>query len=121
MNNLQQHKKTAAQRGASRQAPARGARRAAVQKTPRQWPKPNWTLLGRLLLAIVLLALLLSADRFWQLLQPHVNPPISTIRVLGELSAVNQQAVQKELMPYSTDLFLSVDIAAVRNALENLP
>ena len=37
MSNLQQHKKTAAQRGASRQAPARGARRAAVQKTPRQW------------------------------------------------------------------------------------
>ena len=62
-----------------------------------------------------------QCDRFWQLLQPHVNPPISTIRVLGELSAVNQQAVQKELMPYSACLFLSVDIAAVRNALENLP
>ena len=121
MSSVLQRNKTAAQRGASRQAPARGARRAAVQKTPRQWPKPNWTLLGRLLLAVLLLALLLSADRAWQLLQPHVNPPISTIRVLGELSAVNQQAVQKELMPYSAGLFLSVDIGAVRNALEKLP
>ena len=92
MSSVLQHNKTAAQRGASRQAPARGARRAAVQKAPRQWPKPNWTLLGRLLLAVLLLALLLSADRAWQLLQPHDNPPISTIRVLGELSDMERFA-----------------------------
>ena len=120
MGHLQQIK-TVVQRGASRQAPARGARRVAAKKAPRQWPKPNWQLLRRLSLAALLLALLLSADRGWQLLEPHVNRPISTIRVLGELSAVNQQAVQEQLMPYSSDLFLSVDIGAVRHALETLP
>ena len=119
MISAQPHTKTA--RGASRQAPARGARRAGVPKTAWQWPKPNWTLIGRVLLAVLFLVLLLSADRGWQLLKPHVNQPISTIRVLGELSAVNQQAVQKKLMPYSTDLFLSVNIDAVRKALEELP
>lgn len=117
MSYVPQHIKTAVHRGAS----ARGTRRAAVQKAPRQWPQPNWVVLRRVLLAVLLLALLLSADRVWQLLEPHVNPPISTIRVLGELSAVNQQAVQKQLTPYSTGLFLSVDIGAVRHALEALP
>lgn len=117
MSYVPQHTKTAVHRGAS----ARGTRRAAVQKAPRQWPQPNWVVLRRVLLAVLLLALLLSADRVWQLLEPHVNPPISTIRVLGELSAVNQQAVQKQLTPYSTGLFLSVDIGAVRHALEALP
>ena len=121
MTNALPHTKTAAQRGASRQAPARGARRAAVQKTPRQWPKPNWTVISRVLLAVVLLVLLLSADRGWQLLEPHVNPPISTIRVEGQLSAVKQQSIQQQLIPYSTGLFLSVDIEAVRKALEELP
>lgn len=117
MSYVPQHIKTAVHRGAS----ARGTRRAAVQKAPRQWPQPNWVVLRRVLLAVLLLALLLSADRVWQLLEPHVNPPISTIRVLGELSTVNQQAVQKQLTPYSTGLFLSVDIGAVRHALEALP
>ncbi len=119
MISAQPHTKTA--RGASRQTPARGARRAGVPKTPRQWPKPNWTFISRVFLAVLLLALLLSADRGWQLLKPHINQPISTIRVMGDLSAVNQQAIQKQLMPYSTDLFLSVDIEAIRKALVDLP
>lgn len=121
MNSVLRQPKTAPRRGATRQAPARGASRAAMQKTPRQWPKPNWTVISRIAFAVLLLALLLGLDRGWQLLQPHINPPISKIRVVGELSAAKQQAVEQQLMPYSTGLFLSVDIQRVRSALEELP
>ncbi len=40
---------------------------------------------------------MLNAEQGWQLLKPHVNPPISTVRVLGELTAANRLAVQKKI------------------------
>lgn len=121
MSKVQRQAQTAPQRGATRQAPARGARRAAVHKTPRQWLKKIRTTISFAALAGLTIALLLNAERGWQLLKPHVNPPISTVRVLGELTAANRLAVQKKSMRYSTGSFFSVDIAAVRNAVEKLP
>ncbi len=121
MNKVQRQTKTATRRGATRQAPARGARRAAVRKTPRQWLKRIWTLISFAVLAALVIALVLNAERGWLLLKPHVNPPISTVRVLGDLTAKNRLAVQKKSMTYSTGAFFSVDITAVRNAVEELP
>ena len=121
MIKVQRQTKTAPRRGATRQAPARGARRAAVRKTPRQWLKRIWTIISFAALAGLVVAAVLNAEQGWQLLKPHVNPPISTVRVLGELTAKNRLAVQKKSMTYSTGSFFSVDIAAVRNAVEELP
>ncbi len=121
MNKVQRQTKTATRRGATRQAPARGARRAAVRKTPGQWLKRIGTTIVFAALAAVVVAVVLNAERGWQLLQPHVNPSISTVRVLGELTATNRLAIQKKSMAYSTGSFFSVDIAAVRNAVEELP
>ena len=121
MSSALRQTKTAPQRGATRQAPARGASRAAVQKTQRQWPKPNWTIINLIVLLSLLIALLLNFERSKQFMQPYINPPIAKIRVLTELSTAKQQAVEKQLMPYGDGLFFSVDIEAVRNALEELP
>jgi len=121
VNKVQRQTKTATRRGATRQAPARGARRAAVRKTPRQWLKRIWTVISFAVLAALVIALVLNAERGWLLLKPHVNPPISTVRVLGDLTAKNRLAVQKKSMTYSTGAFFSVDITAVRNAVEELP
>ena len=121
MNSALRQNKTAPRRGATRQAPARGASRAAVQKTQRQWPKPNWTIINLIVLLFLLLALLLNFERSKQFMQPYINPPIAKIRVLTELSTAKQQAVEKQLMPYGDGLFFSVDIEAIRHALEELP
>lgn len=121
MNQVQRRTKTAPRRGATRHAPTRGARRAAVQKASRQWLKRAWVFIGFMLMAGVAAVLVLNAERGWQLLKPYVNPPISTVRVLGDLTAKNRLAVQKKSMRYSTGSFLFVDIEAVRNAVEELP
>ncbi len=121
MSSALRQNKTAPRRGATRQAPARGASRAAVQKTPRQWPKPNWKVISLVALAGVFLAGLLGFNRGWQLIQPYVDPQITKVRVVGNLSAANQLVIQQQSMPHSAGTFFTVDIAAVRNALEELP
>ncbi|MCK9535252.1 MAG: cell division protein FtsQ/DivIB [Pseudomonas sp.] len=121
MSSAQRRTKTAPPRGATRQAPARGASRTAVRQPARQWPKPNWTLISLLAVVGLLLALLLNFERFWQATQPYINPPIAKIRVLTELSTAKQQVLEKQLMPYADGLFFSVDIGAVRHAVEELP
>lgn len=119
MANALRYNKTAPRRGATRKAPARGASRAAVQKKSRQW-QPNWQLLSRVALLLLLLAVIFGLWHGWQLAQPYINQPISKIRVAGELSADKQQAVEQQLLPYSTGSFLSVDIESVRSALEKM-
>lgn len=72
-------------------------------------------------LGIVLVALLLSFNRGWQLLKPYLDRQITTVRVLGDLSAANRLVVQQQSMPYSAGTFFTVDIAAVRSAIDELP
>lgn len=107
-------------RGATRHTPASATPRT-VEKTSRRWPRPSKGLLNFLIVAGLLLGVLLNAERSWQFMQPYVNPPISKIRVLTELSTVKQQMVEQQLMPYGNGFFWSVDIAAIRYALEELP
>ncbi len=109
-----------APRGATRQAPARGARRSAAQKSQRQWPQVNWTVIGVVLLIAVVVAVAINLPRAQQWLQPYVNPPIAKV-VLSELTATQHEAVEKLLLPYSGASFFSVDIDAVRHAVEALP
>lgn len=120
MSSASRQNKTTSRRGATRQSPARGASRAAVQKNPRQWPKPNWKVISIVALSGVLLAVLLGFNRGWELLKPYVDPQITMVRVVGDLSAANQLAIQQQSMPHSAGTFFTVDIAAVRNALEEL-
>lgn len=111
---------TAARRGTTRKAPARGASRTAVQNKAPRWSKLNWRLIRRVGFAVVVIAVFLGVGRGWQLLQPYLNQPIAKISVVGALSAAKQRAVEEHLMPYSTGQFLSLDIERVRSALEEL-
>ena len=120
MANALRYNKTAPRRSAARKAPARGASRVAVQKKSRAWSQPNWQLLSRVALVLLLLAVMFGLWRGWQLAQPYIDQPISKIRVAGQLSADKQQVVQQQLLPYSTGSFLSVDIESVRSALEEM-
>ncbi len=121
MSSALRQNKTAPRGGATRQAPARGASRTAAPKTQRPWPKPNWKVISIVALASVLLAVLLGFNRGWELLKPYVDPQITMVRVVGDLSVANQLAIQQQSMPHSAGTFFTVDIAAVRNALEELP
>ncbi len=120
MSSARRPTQTQPRRGATRQAPARGASRTAVQRT-QQRPKPNWRLIVTAALGVVLVALLLSFNRGWQLLKPYLDRQITTVRVLGDLSAANRLVVQQQSMPYSAGTFFTVDIAAVRSAIDELP
>ena len=108
-------------RGAKRQAPVRGARRAAAPKAPWQWTKPNWKKISLVVFVAFVIAGALNAERSWQWLKPHVNPTITTVRVLGDLTPSKQRLVEQQLMPYSDGLFFSIDIVAVRKVLDELP
>ncbi|MDY7220246.1 cell division protein FtsQ/DivIB [Denitrificimonas sp. JX-1] len=107
-------KKTAAKRGATRQTQPRRA-------VARQLPEPNWKLIGFVALCGILLGVVLHFERGWQALRPHIDPQITTVRVLGDLTVANRRIIEQQSMPYTAGTFFTVDIAAVRNAIDELP
>jgi cell division protein FtsQ len=52
---------------------------------------------------------------------PYADEPIATISVEGDLSYVNQQAVQQRIAPYADASFFSVDLLSMRRELESMP
>lgn len=110
--------KTQPQRGATRQGAVRGAK---GKQASRQRLRLNWIKISLSLALIVCIVAALNAERAWYVLKPHVNPAITTVRVLGDLTPSKQHLVQQQLMPYSNGLFFSIDIAAVRKVLDELP
>lgn len=52
---------------------------------------------------------------------PYADQPIATISVEGDLSYVNQQAVQQRIAPYADASFFSVDLLSMRRELESMP
>jgi cell division protein FtsQ len=52
---------------------------------------------------------------------PYADQPIATISVEGDLSYVNQQAVQQRIEPYAAASFFSVDLLSMRRELESMP
>lgn len=107
-----------APRGASRIAPP------PVKRTPRQWPSVNWQLLSRLLYPLLVLTLLVAAAQAWRELVLQLDQPIAQVLVeskLGVVAEANQLELQQQLDSFGEPGFLSVDLAAMQQALEQLP
>jgi cell division protein FtsQ len=52
---------------------------------------------------------------------PYADQPIANISVEGDLSYVNQQAVQQRIEPFASASFFSVDLLSMRRELESMP
>jgi cell division protein FtsQ len=52
---------------------------------------------------------------------PYADQPSARVSVEGDLSYVNQQAVQQRIAPYASASFFSVDLLSLRRELELMP
>ena len=107
-------------RGASRIATPQ----PAARQQARQLPAINWTLLARLFYGLLALALLGAAVQAWRELAPQLDRPIAQVLVESKLGAVaqsNQLELQQQLDSFGEVRFLSADLSAMQQALEQLP
>ncbi len=101
---------------------ARGASRlVASEPVAARRAKTDFSALKRLLWPLLFLALGLGAYSLAERVLPYADRPISQISVQGELSYISQQAVQQRIAPYVTASFFTVDLAAMRAELEQMP
>lgn len=88
-------------------------------------PKARFTELGgwlkRLSWPLLLLALGYGTYELSLRALPYADQPIATISVEGDLSYVNQQAVQQRIEPFASASFFSVDLLSMRRELESMP
>lgn len=111
--------------GAGAMNSPRGASRIATsQPAARQLPSVNWSLLVRLFYGLLALAMLVAAVQAWHELAPQLDRPIAQVLVESKLGAVaqsNQLELQQQLDSFGEVRFLSVDLSAMQQALEQLP
>ena len=114
----------------SNRAPVRGkpAQRGAsrlVAKEPISLrvslPKTNFAWLKRLTWPLLLLGLGYGTYELSLRALPYADQPIARISVEGDLSYVNQQAVQQRIAPYANASFFKVDLLSLRRELELMP
>lgn len=108
-----------------RRTAPRGASRLP-QKEPREplalrIPKANLSPLKRLFWPVLLLAGVLAIAQFGPQVLPYIDRPVSRISVAGDLSYVSQQAVQQRIEPFIKGSFFTVDLAGIRQSLEQIP
>ncbi len=110
-------------RAAARQpVVARGASRmVADQPLAARRVKTDFSALKRLVWPLLFLFLGLGAYSVAQRALPYADRPISQVSVQGDLSYISQQAVQQRIAPYLTASFFTVDLAAMRSELEQMP
>ena len=102
-----------AQRGASR----------LVQREPisARLPRPSLSSLKRALWPMLLVALVVGLYELGGRLAPYADRPIAKVSVRGELTYVDQQAVQARMAPFVEASFFKVDLDALRHDLEQMP
>ena len=106
----------------ARQPVARGASRmVADQPLAARRVKTDFSALKRLVWPLLFLFLGLGAYSVAQRALPYADRPISQVSVQGDLSYISQQAVQQRIAPYLTASFFTVDLAAMRSELEQMP
>ena len=112
----------------SNRAPVRGkpAQRGAIRLVAKEpislrisLPKARLTGMGswlkRLTWPLLLLALGYGTYELSVRALPYADQPIARISVEGDLSYVNQQAVQERIAPYANASFFSVDLLSLRH------
>ena len=101
---------------------ARGASRmVAKEPLASRLPKPDFSVLKRLTWPLLLVVLGFGTYEGAQRLLPYADRPIARVSVQGELSYISQQAVQERIAPYVSASFFTVDLAAMRGELEQMP
>ena len=107
---------------ATRKPAQRGASRL-VQREPlsARLPRPNFDVLKRILWPLLLLALAVGLYELGQRLMPYADQPISKVSVRGDLTYVDQLAVQERMAPFVEASFFKVDLDGLRQDLEQMP
>lgn len=107
---------------ATRKPPQRGASRL-VQREPlsARLPRPNFEVVKRIVWPLLLLALVAGLYELGQRLMPYADRPISKVSVRGDLTYVDQLAVQERMAPFVEANFFKVDLDGLRQDLEQMP
>lgn len=109
-------------RAAGRKPVARGASRlVAEQPLAARRAKTDLSGLKRLVWPLLFVLLGIGTYSVAQRVLPYADRPISQVSVQGDLSYISQQAVQQRIAPYLTASFFTVDLAAMRGELEQMP
>jgi cell division protein FtsQ len=106
----------------SRKSVQRGASRL-VQREPlsARLPRPSLSALKRVLWPVMLVALAVGLYELGDHLAPYADRPITKVSVRGDLTYVDQQAVQARMAPFVEASFFKVDLDALRRDLEQMP
>ena len=108
--------------GRTRKSVQRGASRL-VQREPlsARLPRPSLSALKRVLWPVMLVALAVGLYELGDHLAPYADRPITKVSVRGNLTYVDQQAVQARMAPFVEASFFKVDLDALRRDLEQMP
>ena len=101
--------------------PRGASRMVAKEPVARRSPAASFGFLKILFWPVLLVVLGFGTYEAAQRLLPYADRPISRINVQGDLSYVNQQAVQQRIAPYVATSFFSIDLAGMRTELEQMP
>lgn len=106
----------------ARKATPRGASRL-VPREPllSRLPRPSLAGVKRGLWPVLLVALAVGLYELAQQVAPYADRPISQVSVRGELTYIDQQAVQARMAPFVEASFFKVDLNALRQELEQMP
>ncbi|MBG6288873.1 cell division protein FtsQ/DivIB [Pseudomonas nitroreducens] len=123
MNGAQlRHQNPGIGRAPARKPVPRGASRlVAKEPLSARMPKPSFGFLKVLLWPLVLGVLGAGAYYGAQYVLPYADRPIAKVSVEGDLSYISQAAVQQRISPYVSASFFTIDLAGMRQELEQMP
>lgn len=123
MNGAQlRHQNPGIGRAPARKPVPRGASRlVAKEPLSARMPKPSFGFLKVLLWPLVLGVLGGGAYYGAQYVLPYADRPIAKVSVEGDLSYISQAAVQQRISPYVSASFFTIDLAGMRQELEQMP
>lgn len=123
MNGAQlRHQNPGIGRAPARKPVPRGASRlVAKEPLSARMPKPSFGFLKMLLWPLVLGVLGCGAYYGAQYVLPYADRPIAKVSVEGDLSYISQAAVQQRISPYVSASFFTIDLAGMRQELEQMP
>ncbi|SDJ45012.1 cell division protein FtsQ [Pseudomonas delhiensis] len=109
-------------RAPARKPVPRGASRlVAKEPISARLPRPGFGFLRILMWPVLLAALGFGAYQGAQYVLPYADRPIAKISVEGDLSYISQQAVQQRITPFVSASFFTIDLAGMRQELEQMP
>ena len=123
MNGAQlRHQQPGIGRVPARKPTARGASRlVAKEPLSARMPKPSFGFLKVLVWPLVLGVLGVGTYYGAQYALPYADRPIAKVSVEGDLSYISQQAVQQRISSYVSASFFTIDLAGMRQELEQMP